>query len=82
MSETLDEVRSWFEKVGRNGWDLSFEREDDICWAHLRSRSDRDFTVKHYGRGEDELDAARSAKSRWEVEQIGSPNEGKPRFLP
>ena len=82
MSETLDEVRRWFERLG-GGWDLSFERDDETCWAHLNSRSNPDFTVKDYGRGVDEDDAARSAKRRWEVEQIGAPNnEGEPRFLP
>jgi hypothetical protein len=79
--ETLDEVRAWFENLG-DGWDLIFDWDEDICWANLNSRSNPDFSVQHYGRGEDELEAARSAKRRWEVEQIGSPNEGKPRFLP
>ena len=79
--ETLDEVRTWFGSLG-DGWDLTFDRDGDIYWAHLNSRLNPDSTVQRYGRGEDELEAARSAKRRWEVEQIGSANEGKPRFLP
>lgn len=78
---TLSEILGWFRDLG-TGWDLKFEQEGDTCWAHLQSLSNHEFVVPRYGSGSDELQAARRAKSRWEVEQIGSPNEGKPRYLP
>ena len=77
----IAEVQAWFHEQ-LPGFVLGFEREGDVCWAHIESSHNTDVLAPKYGSGKDEVEAALSAKRRYEVEQIGSPNEGKPRFLP
>jgi len=46
--------------------------ESDVWWAVLISLADPAFRIEKYGRGETGEKAAERARSRWQVEQMGS----------
>lgn len=79
-NEPVEAVLEWF-RDQQPGWTLTFDFEEDLCWAHLGTPEDPRFHPR-YGSGADESTAALSAKRRYETEQIGAPNEGQPRHLP
>jgi hypothetical protein len=66
--ETLQDIRNWFAMQGAP-WFLTFSWEGDICWADLERTDNPAAFTPRYGRGTDELTAARRAKERWIQEQ-------------
>jgi hypothetical protein len=65
-------VSEWEEWLREIGFDAELVVEDGVTWVNLRARTNRDFLVPKYGRGDSREDALASAVRRWKVEQIGT----------
>jgi hypothetical protein len=65
--EGFEEIGAWFTE---RGFLLDFRREeDDLIWAALVRLPSGRVVAPMYGRGQSELEAARSAKERYEQEE-------------
>jgi hypothetical protein len=64
---------TWFHQLG---YTLDVTRDDaGVFWASLTAIANPDFVVLRYGRGVTIDEASERARQRWQVEQIGSPQD-------
>jgi hypothetical protein len=66
QKQTLDEITKWFFD---RGFVLHFKQEDEMIWADLGGLTSGRVIAPLYGGGESQLEAACSAKSRYEQEE-------------
>jgi hypothetical protein len=66
--QRVNQAEQWFRELD---YDVFYDEADGWTWAHLRRRGNPSAVVPRYGRGRSPDEAVASAKSRWEVEQVG-----------
>jgi len=75
--DTLVDARphEWFRDLG---YALVVDLDSDsVFWAGIWSLANAESRVERYGRGDTEVQAAESARRRWQVEELGSPADNR-----